>query len=298
MGARNDTIGRLAVKTNLTTTLTAALTCLASDFALGGGSAVLASLRLTSPFSLLAGALLGATLYLHHSTALPLAVAAVAELSLSPSSPARQARTSWTGKRSSSSRRCSTSPAADSGRPDHLRRPVRGLTPRRRAVLAVLLGVIQRSPSCRAGVVHSDAIKTQGSARGSPPASPEDRGPRPSPGLVQRGDPVRQRRVIWSRGIIWRPAGGGTRWSGQAGQLRAMPVIFGVQPIASLPGVSASHDAGNAVDDEEDADRNGPDRKDRRAGPDQAIPQVGQVRFGLPGTPGEVQEDQADGGRR
>ena len=59
-------------------------------------------------------------------------------------------------------------------------------------------------------------------------------------------------------------------------------MIFGKQPIAPLPGVSAAHDAGNAVDDEEDADRNGPDRKDRRAY--QAIPQVGQVRFGLPGT--------------
>jgi Protein of unknown function (DUF1275) len=81
MGARNDTIGRLAVKTNLTTTtLTAALTGLASDFALGARSAVLASRRLTSLFSLLAGALLGATLYLHHGTALPLAIAAAVEL--------------------------------------------------------------------------------------------------------------------------------------------------------------------------------------------------------------------------
>ena len=81
MGARNDTIGRLAIQTNLTTTtLTAALTGLPSDFALGGGSRVLASGRLTSLFSLLAGALLGATLYLHHSTALPLAVAAAVEL--------------------------------------------------------------------------------------------------------------------------------------------------------------------------------------------------------------------------
>ena len=54
--------------------------CLASDSALGGGFSVLASRRLTSLFSLLAGALLGATLYLHHSTALPLAVAAAVEL--------------------------------------------------------------------------------------------------------------------------------------------------------------------------------------------------------------------------
>ena len=81
MGARNDTISRLAVQTNLTTTtLTAALTGLASDFALGAGATVLASRRLASLFSLLAGALLGATLYLHHGTALPLAVAAAAEL--------------------------------------------------------------------------------------------------------------------------------------------------------------------------------------------------------------------------
>ncbi len=81
MGARNDTISRLAVQTNLTTTtLTAALTGLASDFALGAGSTALASRRLTSLFSLLAGALLGATLYLHHGTALPLAIAAAVEL--------------------------------------------------------------------------------------------------------------------------------------------------------------------------------------------------------------------------
>ncbi len=85
MGARNDTIRRLAAQTNLTTTtLTAALTGLASDFALGGGSHGLASRRLTSLFSLLAGALLGAVLYLHlhlhHGTALPLAIAAAVEL--------------------------------------------------------------------------------------------------------------------------------------------------------------------------------------------------------------------------
>jgi len=85
MGARNDTIRRLAAQTNLTTTtLTAALTGLASDFTLGGGSHGLASRRLTSLFSLLAGALLGAVLYLHlhlhHGTALPLAVAAAVEL--------------------------------------------------------------------------------------------------------------------------------------------------------------------------------------------------------------------------
>src|SRR5271166_6256105 len=72
---------------------------------------------------------------------------------------------------------------------------------------------------------------------------------------------------------------------------------FGVQSIAVTAGVSAARDAGNAVDDEEDADRNGHDRKDRRAGPYETIPQVGQVCFGLPGTPGEVQEDQAYGGR-
>jgi uncharacterized membrane protein YoaK (UPF0700 family) len=81
MGARNDTISRLAIQTNLTTTvLTSALTGLASDFGLGGGSTVLARRRLTSLFSLLAGALLGAVLYLHYGTALPLALATAAEL--------------------------------------------------------------------------------------------------------------------------------------------------------------------------------------------------------------------------
>lgn len=66
--------------------------------------------------------------------------------------------------------------------------------------------------------------------------------------------------------------------------------------IALTTGVSAAHNAGNAVDDQVDADRNGRDRKDRWAGPDQTIPLGGQVRFGLPGTPGEVQQDQAGRG--
>src|SRR5271166_7136449 len=89
----------------------------------------------------------------------------------------------------------------------------------------------------------------------------------------------------------WRPGAarpGGSAWHS---------MIFDVQSIAVTASVSTAHDAGNAVDDEEDADRNGHDRKDRRAGPYETIPQVGQVCFGLPGTPGEVQEDQADGGR-
>jgi hypothetical protein len=68
--------------------------------------------------------------------------------------------------------------------------------------------------------------------------------------------------------------------------------------IALTTGVSAARNAGNAVDDQVDADRNGRDRKDRGAGPDQTIPLGGQVRFGLPGTPGEVQEDQAGRGAR
>jgi len=81
MGVRNDTIGRLSVQTNLMTTVpTSALTGLASDFALGAGSTVLARRRLTSLFSLLAGALPGPTLYLHYRTALRLAVTATAGL--------------------------------------------------------------------------------------------------------------------------------------------------------------------------------------------------------------------------
>jgi hypothetical protein len=54
---------------------------------LGGGSAVLARRQLTSPFSQLAGALLGATLYLHHGTALPLALAGAAEILSAAVSP-------------------------------------------------------------------------------------------------------------------------------------------------------------------------------------------------------------------
>jgi|SRR5580658_9569576 hypothetical protein len=74
-------------------------------------------------------------------------------------------------------------------------------------------------------------------------------------------------------------------------------IIFRVRPMALTAGVSAPGDADDAVDDEVDADRSGHDRKDRRPGSYQTIPQVGQVRFGLPWTPREVQENQADGGR-
>jgi hypothetical protein len=70
------------------------------------------------------------------------------------------------------------------------------------------------------------------------------------------------------------------------------------ESIALVIGVSASHDARNAIDYEENADRDGHERKDRRASTYQPIPQVGQVCFSLPGTPGEVQEDQPDGGCR
>ena len=87
-----------------------------------------------------------------------------------------------------------------------------------------------------------------------------------------------------------------TRWSVQTRQLHAALATLRLHSIAFTTGVSASHDASNAVDDEEDADRSGHDRKDRRASMYQAIPQVGQATFGLPGTPGEVHEDQADGG--
>lgn len=58
---------------------------LASDFALGAGSAVLARRRLTSLFSLLADPLRGAVPYLSYGTALPLALALAAAPSSSPS---------------------------------------------------------------------------------------------------------------------------------------------------------------------------------------------------------------------
>jgi uncharacterized membrane protein YoaK (UPF0700 family) len=76
MGVRNTTMRRLAVPDMTTTVLTMTVTGLAADSTLGGGSNQAAARRTAAVAAMLAGAAIGAALYLHTWAGLPLAVAA------------------------------------------------------------------------------------------------------------------------------------------------------------------------------------------------------------------------------
>jgi uncharacterized membrane protein YoaK (UPF0700 family) len=76
MGIRNAVIRGLSIPDMTTTVLTMTLTGLAADSALAGGSSPHAARRVTSVLAMLAGAAVGAWLYLHHGAGPPLAVAA------------------------------------------------------------------------------------------------------------------------------------------------------------------------------------------------------------------------------
>ncbi len=76
MGIRNSVIRHLAIPDMTTTVLTLTLTGLAADSALGGGDSPRAGRRVTAVLAMLAGAVLGAALYLHRGPGLPLAIAA------------------------------------------------------------------------------------------------------------------------------------------------------------------------------------------------------------------------------
>jgi len=77
MGLRNATVRKLGVPDLTTTVLTMTLTGLASDSRLAGGGAHPRSPRRTaSVFAMLAGAVLGAWLVIHHGLGIPLLVAA------------------------------------------------------------------------------------------------------------------------------------------------------------------------------------------------------------------------------
>lgn len=78
MGTRNSVIRRLAIPDMTTTVLTMTLTGLAADSSLAGGSNPRYGRRVTSVLAMLAGALLGANLFLHHGPGLPLLIAACA----------------------------------------------------------------------------------------------------------------------------------------------------------------------------------------------------------------------------
>ncbi|MFI9615743.1 YoaK family protein [Streptomyces sp. NPDC052023] len=74
MGIRNGTIRKLAIPDMTTTVLTLTVTGLASDSALAGGTNPRAARRIIAVLAMLAGALLGAWLVLHHGLGWPLLV--------------------------------------------------------------------------------------------------------------------------------------------------------------------------------------------------------------------------------
>jgi uncharacterized membrane protein YoaK (UPF0700 family) len=76
MGIRNSVIRHLAIPDMTTTVLTQTLTGLAADSSLAGGDNPRAGRRVSAVAAMLAGAVLGAALYLHRGPGLPLAIAA------------------------------------------------------------------------------------------------------------------------------------------------------------------------------------------------------------------------------
>jgi uncharacterized membrane protein YoaK (UPF0700 family) len=76
MGIRNSVIRRLSIPDMTTTVLTMTLTGLAADSTLAGGTNPRAARRSMSVLAMLAGAALGAALFLHEGPGLPLAIAA------------------------------------------------------------------------------------------------------------------------------------------------------------------------------------------------------------------------------
>jgi uncharacterized membrane protein YoaK (UPF0700 family) len=80
MGVRNSTIRRLAVPDVTTTVLTMTLTGLAADSSLAGGSNPKLGRRSSAVAAMLAGAIIGAVLYLHTGATWPLVVIAVTVL--------------------------------------------------------------------------------------------------------------------------------------------------------------------------------------------------------------------------
>lgn len=80
MGVRNSTIRRLAVPDLTTTVLTMTLTGLAADSAMGGGDGAQSVRRIAAVVAMLAGALAGASSFLHAGPAVTLAAGAIVVL--------------------------------------------------------------------------------------------------------------------------------------------------------------------------------------------------------------------------
>jgi uncharacterized membrane protein YoaK (UPF0700 family) len=76
MGVRNSTIRRLSVPDLTTTVLTMTLTGLAADSALGGGDGSQSARRIAAVVAMLAGALAGASAFLHAGAPATLAIGA------------------------------------------------------------------------------------------------------------------------------------------------------------------------------------------------------------------------------
>lgn len=76
MGIRNAVVRRLAVPDITTTVLTMTLTGLAADSGLAGQRNLRACCWIGAVLAMLAGAVGGAWLFLHHGAALPLAISA------------------------------------------------------------------------------------------------------------------------------------------------------------------------------------------------------------------------------
>ncbi|WP_406371395.1 DUF1275 domain-containing protein [Streptomyces sp. NBC_00647] len=90
MGLRNATVRKLGVADLTTTVLTMTLTGLAADSRLGGSAGHHSPRRTASVFAMLAGALLGAWLVLHHGLGIPLLIAALVAAVLAVSVSGRE----------------------------------------------------------------------------------------------------------------------------------------------------------------------------------------------------------------
>jgi uncharacterized membrane protein YoaK (UPF0700 family) len=90
MGLRNSTVRKLGVPDLTTTVLTMTLTGLAAESRVGGGSGTRSAHRAGAVLSMLAGALLGAWLVIHHGLGIPLLVAALTTAALAATTTAQE----------------------------------------------------------------------------------------------------------------------------------------------------------------------------------------------------------------
>ncbi|MEU3344404.1 YoaK family protein [Streptomyces sp. NPDC006700] len=90
MGLRNATVIKLGVPDLTTTVLTRTLTGLAADSRAGGGSGHRSPRRTASVIAMLAGAVLGAWLVVHHDLGIPLLIAAAASGVLAAAASGRE----------------------------------------------------------------------------------------------------------------------------------------------------------------------------------------------------------------